>query len=147
MVNGSKRMRHLQICGSRKWRDGSCRLESRVKITNGSVTQWWAGRVLPQTGLAQLDRYGAPAVFWICSLRMRILCRCSGGNMAICSGVSCRTCMMRAAWRTKTEKGGQYYTINTHRRTKHLKRKSKVCLSGLTRHLFSLCCTINKQPL
>lgn len=41
---------------------------------------------------------GAPlAVFWICSLRMRMLCRCSGGNMAICSGVSCRTCMIRAA--------------------------------------------------
>lgn len=39
-----------------------------------------------------------PAVFWICSLRMRMLCRCSGGSMAICSGVSCSTCMIRAAF-------------------------------------------------
>lgn len=46
----------------------------------------------------QPNLHGAPpAVFWICSLRMRMLCRCSGGNIAICSGVSCRTCMIRAA--------------------------------------------------
>lgn len=78
--------------------------------------------------------HGAPAVFWICSLRMRMLCRCSGGNMAICSGVSCRTCIMRAAWRTHTEK--ENFTPHTpthphtHRRIKHLKLQSKVCFSG-----------------
>lgn len=58
--------------------------------------------------------HGAPAVFWICSLRMRMLCRCSGGNMAICSGVSCRTCIMRAAWRTHTEKEGGWILHPTH---------------------------------
>jgi len=42
-------------------------------------------------------RQGAPAVFWICSLRMRILCLCSAGSMAIWSGVSWSTCMIRAA--------------------------------------------------
>lgn len=47
----------------------------------------------------------APAVFWICSLRMRMLCRCSGGSMAICSGVSCSTCMIRAAWGGQEEGG------------------------------------------
>lgn len=50
----------------------------------------------------QSDHQGAPlAVFWICSLRIRMLCRCSGGNIAICSGVNCKTCMMRAAWKRK----------------------------------------------
>lgn len=43
---------------------------------------------------------GAPVVFRICSLRTRMLCLCSGGSMAICSGVSCSTCMIKAAWRT-----------------------------------------------
>ena len=47
---------------------------------------------------------GAPAVFWICSLRMRMLCLCSGGSMAICSGVSWSTCMIRAACRRERRK-------------------------------------------
>lgn len=51
--------------------------------------------------LVSFNHHGAPAVFWICSLRMRMLCRCSGGNMAICSGVSCRTCMISSAWKKK----------------------------------------------
>lgn len=33
---------------------------------------------------------------------------------------------------------------HTHTRIKHLKLKSKVCFSGLMRHLFSPCCTIKK---
>lgn len=49
---------------------------------------------------------GAPVVFWICSLRMRMLCLCSGGSMAICSGVSWRTCMIRAACKWGHTKGG-----------------------------------------
>lgn len=68
-----------------------------LKSQDNQVTQRWTGWGRPGTSVAQLDRHGAPAVFWICSLRMRMLCRCSGGSMAICSGVSCRTCMMRAA--------------------------------------------------
>lgn len=46
----------------------------------------------------------------------------------------------------KNRKKGANITphTHTHRRIKHLKLKSKVCFSGLMRHLFSLCCTIKK---
>ena len=78
---------------------------SRLINSPGAETYGSFGFTARPSGLQ-----GAPAVFWICSFRMRMLCLCSGGSMAICSGVSCSTCMIRAAW---VQDRGRTGVVNT----------------------------------
>ena len=60
----------------------------------------WGGSV---RGLRGVDHGGPdpPVLRAICSFSMRMLCRWSGGNMAICWSDNCNTCMISAAWGEK----------------------------------------------
>ena len=61
------------------------------------LTIWKINIEMNFTCLNTYEIFSAFHPLLICSLRIRILWRCSGGRSAISSSVSCNTCMMRAA--------------------------------------------------
>lgn len=126
----------------------SCREESRVKITNGSVdsTVDWTGPTPNQFGSAGPSRRSCRLLNLLFEDEDALpLLRGQHGDLF---WGQLQNLHDESSLEDRNRKRGPIlHHIHTHRRIKHLKLKSKVCFSRLMRHLFSLCCTIKKTNI